>query len=70
VNQIKVQVKLAGEDTILEVPEGTSVSALPDLLDPKWRENVLILINGKVADTRDLIRSSDCVLILPLLAGG
>jgi hypothetical protein len=68
--QVNILVKLSGRETILKVPEGTRVSALSDLLEPEWRDNVVILINGKAANTEDLVHAQDRVLIFPLLAGG
>jgi sulfur carrier protein ThiS len=62
--------KLGNKEIILEVPEGTSVGALLQRLEPQWRDNVLVIANGKVAHMNDLLNASDRVLILPLLAGG
>jgi molybdopterin converting factor small subunit len=67
---VRVKVKLGDKETFLEVPEGICVETLLDKLEEKWRNNVLIIINGKAADSKDSITSLDHVLILPLLAGG
>jgi molybdopterin converting factor small subunit len=63
-------VKLGEKETVLEAPEGTSVEALVKKLEAKWRDNVLVISNGKAAKATDLLYASDRVLILPLLAGG
>jgi molybdopterin converting factor small subunit len=62
--------KLGNKESILEVPEGTTVGTLLKRLEPQWRGNVLVVANGKVAHMNDLLNASDRVLILPLLAGG
>ena len=67
---VRVEVKLGEKEMVLEVPEGAPVEALLERLEPKWRENVLVIANGKVAKAKDLIHASDRILILPLLAGG
>ncbi len=67
---VKVQVELSEKKDILKVPQGTPVRSILERLEPKWRNNVLVLVNGKIANKEDKLLSSDRVLILPLLAGG
>ena len=67
---VKVQVELSEKKDILKVPQGTPVRNILERLEPKWRNNVLVLVNGKIANKEDKLLSSDRVLILPLLAGG
>lgn len=67
---VEVRVRLSGQETILRVPEGTPVGTLPKRLDRKWRDNVVVIVNGKVAKKDDLLDPMDRVVILPLLAGG
>ena len=67
---VKVHMKLGGEETMLEVPDGTPVRTVLNRVGPKWRNNVLVLVNGKSAEVEDLLHTSDRVLLLPLLGGG
>ena len=67
---VQVEVKLTDKEKIIEVEEGTSVRNLLPQLEPRWRDNVIVIVNGKVARNEDLLSSSDRILILPLLAGG
>lgn len=67
---VSVSVRLGEEESFVEVPEGTTVEILLGNLEPRWRGNALVAINGKVACSMDSIRASDRVSILPLLAGG
>jgi sulfur carrier protein ThiS len=67
---VRVEVKLIDKEKIIDVEEGTSVENLLQQLEPQWRDNVLVIANGKVAKAKDLIHASDRIMILPLLAGG
>lgn len=67
---VKVQVELSEKKAILKVPQGTPVRSIIERLEPEWQNNVLVLVNGKIAKKEDKLLSSDRVLILPLLAGG
>jgi sulfur carrier protein ThiS len=67
---VDIQVKLGGEEAILQVPQGTLVKSILERMEPKWRNNVLVVVNGKIANKEDKLLSSDRVLVLPLLAGG
>ncbi len=67
---VKVQLKLSEKKAILKVPQGTPVRSILERLEPKWQDNAMVLVNGKIAKKEDKLLSSDRVLILPLLAGG
>jgi len=67
---VRVEVKLTDKEKIIEVEEGTSVKNLLPQLESRWRDNVIVIVNGKAARNEDLLSSSDRILILPLLAGG
>jgi sulfur carrier protein ThiS len=67
---VKVQVKLSEKKAILKVPQGTPVKSILERLEPKWQDNAMVLVNGKIAKKEDKLLPSDRVLILPLLAGG
>jgi len=67
---VRVQVKLGDKKRVLEVSEGTTVEDLLKRLEPKWKHNVIVVANGKMANLSDRLSASDRVVILPMLAGG
>lgn len=67
---VKVHIKLGEHPEILELSEGATVSELIQKLDPRWRDNVLIVVDGKVAKPNDPLQSSDRVVVVPLMSGG
>ena len=67
---VKVRMKLGREETVLEVPDGTPVKNVIARVAPEWRDNILVVVNGKSVNEDDLLHASDRVVILPLLAGG
>jgi sulfur carrier protein ThiS len=66
---VHVLVKLDAENT-LTVPDNTRVAALSQYLDPRWRDHVIVLVNGRVAAEESILHASDRVVIVPLVAGG
>lgn len=67
---VKVVVKLTERPETMELAEGACVSELIRKLSPRWRDNVLVVVDGKVARPDDPLRSSDRVVVLPLMSGG
>jgi sulfur carrier protein ThiS len=67
---VRLEVRLGEKEKIIEVEEGTPVGDLIQQLEPQWRDNVLVIANGRVAKAKDLLNAADRILILPLLAGG
>jgi len=67
---VRVEVRVGDKENIIEVAEGTPVEKLIEQLEPKWRKNVLVIVNGQTAKATDRIHTSDRILIVPLLSGG
>ncbi len=59
---VKVQVELSEKKDILKVPQGTPVRSILERLEPEWQNNVLVLVNGKIANKEDKLFSSLCNL--------
>ncbi len=67
---VRVEVRLGDKENIIEAAEGTPVEKLIEQIEPKWRKNVLVIVNGQTAKATDRIHVSDRILIVPLLSGG
>jgi sulfur carrier protein ThiS len=67
---VRVEVKLSDKAESIEAEEGVSVESLLQKLGPQWRNNVVVIVNGRVAKAEDLLHASDRIVIFPLLAGG
>ncbi len=67
---VRVEVRLGDKENSIEVPEGTTVEELVEHLEPQWRKNVLVIVNGQTAKATDRIHTSDRILVVPLLSGG
>ena len=60
----------AQNDVFVKVPEGYCVADLKKRLDPKWRKNVIVIVNGKIAQNEQVLTESDRIRIFPIMAGG
>ena len=67
---VKVIAKLGMEDEVIQVPENTLVLDLKKRLPFRWQENVLVIINGKIAQNEQNLKAIDRVRVLPIIAGG
>ena len=67
---LKAIAKLGGEEIVIELPEGCCLADLKKKLDPKWQENVLVVVNGKIAQNGQVFNKSDRIRIFPIMAGG
>lgn len=55
----------------LEVEEGTTLDQVIELLDDIDKiENVILAINGVVADFGEILKDGDTVRIMPAISGG
>ena len=67
---INVYMKLGEQKETMELTEGSSTDNLMEKLAPEWSDNVLVVVNGKVAKPGQPLYSSDRVVVLPLMSGG
>jgi sulfur carrier protein ThiS len=67
---VRVELKIGDQPETIETEEGISVESLLQRLELRWRDNVVVIVNGKVARAEDLLHASDRISIFPLLAGG
>jgi molybdopterin converting factor small subunit len=67
---VRIEVKLGECPQELQVPDGTLSGDVPAILAPKWRNNVLLVVNGRVAGTDVCLKKGDRVVVLPKMAGG
>jgi len=54
----------------LDVPNGTRVLELLDILEIRSQEVTITCVNGTVARSNHLLQDNDCVSFLPPLGGG
>jgi molybdopterin converting factor small subunit len=71
-NSVNIQVKLGERPQELRVPDGTLCGDLylHTKLAPKWRDHVLVVVNGRIAGSDVYLRKGDRVVILPKMSGG
>jgi sulfur carrier protein ThiS len=67
---VRAFLRLGKNETVLDLPEGISVQAVLEKLEPRWRDNVIVTANGRILKETDQLHGSDRILIFPLLAGG
>ena len=67
---VTIEVKLGEQPQKLVLAEGTPISKIPLELDSKWREQIMVVVNGKVAGSDVHIKAGDRVVVLPKMAGG
>lgn len=57
-------------ETVLELPDGSTVATLLANLKVPENESYLIVRNGRVSSVHTALNPGDRVVLLPLLAGG
>jgi len=67
---VRVYINLGEQKETMELTEGSSTDNLMEKLAPEWSDNVLVVVNGKVAKPGQPLYSSDRVVVLPLMSGG
>ena len=67
---VRIQVKLGDCPQEMRVPDGTLSGNVAAILVPKWRDHVLVVVNGRVAGSDVRLRKGDRVVVLPKMAGG
>jgi sulfur carrier protein ThiS len=67
---VNVYINLGEQKETMELPGGSSTDRLMEKLAPGWGENILIVVNGKVAKPGQSLYSSDRVVVFPLMSGG
>ena len=59
-----------GDDVVVELPRGSTITALLQQLGIPETESIVIMKNDDVAGLGDSLNPGDAVVILPPLAGG
>ena len=67
---VRVYINLGEKQETMELTPGSSTDNLMEKLAPEWSDNVLVVVNGKVAKPGQPLYSSDRVVVLPLMSGG
>jgi len=67
---VRVYINLGEQKETMELTAGSSTDNLMEKLAPEWSDNVLVVVNGKVAKPGQPLYSSDRVVVLPLMSGG
>jgi molybdopterin converting factor small subunit len=67
---IIVEVKLEEVPQELIVADGTLSGDLPLKLAARWRDQIMVVVNGKVVGSDVRLKIGDRVVVLPKMAGG
>lgn len=67
---VRIQVKLGDCRQEMRVPDGTLSGNVAAILVPKWRDHVLVVVNGRIAAPDVCLKDGDRVVVLPKMAGG